>query len=96
MRDLPNEEGFAGRMQLFEANAKEVDQEAQSARRLVNEVMADPRSSAKVLLARIENRSESLMSDGRPLLAQATDALFSALETQNVAVVAKPCHARPS
>ncbi|MBX5205993.1 adenylate/guanylate cyclase domain-containing protein [Rhizobium sp. NZLR1] len=85
----PDEEAFTARKQLFEAKAAEVDQEAQSARQLINEMIADPRvASDKVGLARIESRIEGLMSDGRLLLTQANDALFAALDSRDFAEVA--------
>jgi class 3 adenylate cyclase len=89
MQDPPDETGYKARKQLFETKAAEVDEEAVAARQLINSIIADPSISAdKVGLARIESRIDSLMSDGRLLLVQANDALFSALETRDFAEVA--------
>ena len=66
MQEPPDEIGYKLRKQLFDAKDAEVDSEAQAARKLINAIIDDTGTpSDNAVLARIDSRIDSLMSESR-------------------------------
>jgi len=88
MQEPPDEIGYKARKQLFDAKDAEVDSEAQAARDLINAIIADTSTpSDNAALARIESRTDSLMSEARRHLKQETGELLSSLDARDFAAV---------
>ena len=86
LQDPPDEEEYKAREQVYQAKGAEVDGEAQAARKLINEIIADTSTpSNNAGLARIESRIDGLMNDGRRLLTQESWDLRKALEAHDLA-----------
>ncbi|MFS8110385.1 adenylate/guanylate cyclase domain-containing protein [Rhizobium jaguaris] len=84
MQEPPDETGYQARKQLFDAKAAETDREVQTARELINAIIADTSTpSDNAALARIDSRLDGLMSDGRRLLNQEIGELFARLDARD-------------
>jgi class 3 adenylate cyclase len=88
MQEPPDEAGYKIRKQLYDAKDAEVDSEAQAARKLINAIIDDTSTpSDNAALARIESRIDSLVSDTRRHLNQASGQLLSELDARDFAAV---------
>jgi len=88
MQDPPDEIGYKTRKELYDAKDAEVDSEAQAARKLINAIIDDTSTpSDNAALARVETRIDSLVSDTRRQLRQASGELLSELEARDFAAV---------
>ena len=88
MQEPPDEIGFKARKQLYDAKGAEVDSEAQAARKLINAIIDDTSTpSDNAALARIDSRIDTLVSDTRRNLRQATGELLSELDARDFAAV---------
>jgi adenylate cyclase len=88
MQEPPDEIGYKVRKQLYDQKNTEVESEAQPARRLINAIIDDTSTpSDNAALARLDARIESLMSDSRRHLMQATGQLLSELDARDFAAV---------
>ena len=86
MQEPPDVIGYRAQKQLYDAKSGEVDSEAQAARKLINAIIDDASTpSDNAALGRIDSRIESLMTDARRHLKQASGELISALDTQDFA-----------
>ena len=86
MQEPPDVIGYRAQKQLYDAKDGEVDSEAQAARKLINAIIDDASTpSDNAALGRIDSRIESLMTDARRHLKQASGELISALDTQDFA-----------
>ncbi|AYG62997.1 adenylate/guanylate cyclase domain-containing protein [Rhizobium jaguaris] len=84
MQEPPDETGYQARKQLFDAKAAETDREVQTARELINAIIADTSTpSDNAALARIDSRLDGLMSDGRRLLNQEIGELLARLDARD-------------
>jgi class 3 adenylate cyclase len=71
MQMPPDENGYAVRLQEFQARDEEVKKEADAARRLINAIISDASTpSDNAALARIEARIETVASDLRSQLSE--------------------------
>jgi len=88
MQDPPDELGYRRRKQLYDTKDAEVDQEADAARKLISDVIADTSTpSDNTALARIDSRIDSLVSEFRHHLKQESVELIAALEVRDFAAV---------
>ncbi len=86
MQEPPDVMGYRTQKQLYDAKSGEVDSEAQAARKLINAIIDDASTpSDNAALGRIDSRIESLMTDARRHLKQASGELISALDAQDFA-----------
>ena len=84
----PDEATYADRLQVFEAKAPEVEQEAATARKLINSIIADPSTpSDDVALARLDNKIETAIADYRHHLSAENAQLLTQLKAQDFAEV---------
>ena len=84
----PDETAYADRLREFEAKAPEVEQEAATARKLINSIIADPRTpSDDVALARLDNKIETAIADYRHHLGAENTLLLTQLRAQDFAEV---------
>ncbi|WFU85065.1 adenylate/guanylate cyclase domain-containing protein [Bradyrhizobium sp. CIAT3101] len=66
MQDVPDEEAYAARFREFEEADRRIDDEAESARKLINEIIDDTTTpSDNAALARIETRIETALIELR-------------------------------
>jgi adenylate cyclase len=80
----PDEAGYAEHLRLFEAKAAGVERDAQTARDLINAIIADTSTeSDKVALGRIEARIAGANEDLRRYLMQSIAQLLPLLATPN-------------
>jgi hypothetical protein len=64
MQNPPDEPGYAIRLKIFEQKGREVEKEAEEARKLIAEIIADPNTpSDNVTLARIDGRIGTAIND---------------------------------
>ena len=84
MQEPPDDEGYKARYEIFTKKGHEIDEEATSARNLINSIIQDVNTpSDNASLARIENRIDNLMKDaGRHLNAE-TNATIAYLDNRN-------------
>ncbi|MFY9955102.1 adenylate/guanylate cyclase domain-containing protein [Bradyrhizobium sp.] len=88
MQEPPDEMGYKARKELYDAKDAEVDSEAQAARKLINAIIDDTGTpSDNAALARIDSRIDTLISDTRRDLRQASGALISELDARDFAAV---------
>jgi class 3 adenylate cyclase len=88
MQNPPDEIGYKARKQLYDAKDVEVDVEAQAVRKLINAIIDDTSTPSDIAaLARIESRIDSLMSESRRNLKQASGALLSEIDAGDFAAV---------
>jgi len=88
MQDPPDELGYRTRKQLYDAKDAEVDQAADAARKLISAVIADTSTpSDNTVLARIDSRIDSLVSEFRHHLRQESAEMITALEARDFAAV---------
>jgi class 3 adenylate cyclase len=88
MQEPPDEMGYKARKELYDAKGAEVDSEAQAARKLINAIIDDTSTpSDNAALARIDSRIDTLISDTRRNLRQASGALISELDARDFATV---------
>lgn len=81
MQMPPDEEAYKLRLKAFRDKDSEVEQEAASARNLINAIIADPSTpSDNAALARIETRIEIAVTDLRRELESGSAKLIAALE----------------
>lgn len=86
MEDPPDVIGYRVERQLYDAKDVEVDGEAQAARKLINAIIDDPSTpSDNAALGRIDSRIDSLISESRRHLKQASGELLSELDAQDFA-----------
>ena len=86
MQEPPDVIGYRAQKQLYDAKSGEVDSEAQAARQVINAIIDDTSTpSDNAALGRIDSRIESLMTDARRHLKQASGELISALDAQDFA-----------
>ncbi|MEH2622706.1 class 3 adenylate cyclase/CHASE3 domain sensor protein [Bradyrhizobium sp. AZCC 1719] len=81
----PDETAFADQQIIYEAKGREIDQEAQAARALINAIINDPTTvSDDANLGRIENRIETITSDLRRYLDEENKRMWPLLEAGNM------------
>ena len=85
MQTPPDDSVYAERKRIFEAKGIEVGREAESARSLINAIIADDATqSDNATLARIDSRIESANNDIRRYINDESARLFSFLESRNI------------
>ena len=88
METPPDDAAFAERLHTFQTKDAEVEQEAQSARKLIASIIEDTSTpSDNVALARIDSRIETAVTDVRRLLNEENKQLISQLEARDLAEV---------
>ncbi|MDI4235171.1 adenylate/guanylate cyclase domain-containing protein [Bradyrhizobium sp. Arg237L] len=88
MQSPPDQAAVAQQQKVYEAKGLEVDQEAKTARGLVNAIIADlSTESDNARLGRIDDRIETLNSDLRRYLGEEHKRLLPLLEAGNLAEV---------
>src|ERR1039457_1193689 len=88
MQEPPDEIGYKGRKQQYDAKDAEVDSNAQAARKLINAIIEDTSTpSDNAALGRIDSRIDSLMSESRRHLKQESGELLSELDVRDFAAV---------
>ncbi|WP_092187025.1 adenylate/guanylate cyclase domain-containing protein [Bradyrhizobium sp. cf659] len=86
MQTPPDEEGYAARLRFFQEKDGEVEHEANAARTLINAIIDDVNThSDNAALARIENRIDNAMTEGRPKLGEEQAKLQEQLEARDFA-----------
>jgi adenylate cyclase len=81
MQVPPDEDGYAARLLLFQKRDSEVEQEASSARKLINAIIDDVSTpSDNAALARIEIRIENAMAELRHQLSEEDAKLLEQLD----------------
>jgi class 3 adenylate cyclase len=84
MQVPPDEADYAGHLRAFEAKAAEVEREAQTARDIINAIIADTSTeSDRVALGRIDSRITSANEDLRRYLTQNIAELLPLLANPN-------------
>lgn len=84
MQSPPDEAGYATRLKIFEQKGREVEKEAEAARKFIDQIIADANTpSDNITLARIDGRIDTAINDFRRYLGKETAQLISQLETQN-------------
>ena len=82
----PDEEGFAARLRIFRDTDPLVEQEADAARKLINEIINDTSTpSDNAALARIETRIENAVTELSHDLAEEDAKLLKELDAKNFA-----------
>lgn len=82
----PDEAAYAERLRVFDEKAPEVEQEAQTARKLINSIIEDVTTpSDNVALARIDDRIETAIADYRNHLSAEYNDLLKQLKAQDFA-----------
>src|SRR6476646_10662907 len=88
MQSPPDEAGFADRLKIYEAKGREIDQEAQAARALINAIIDDTSTdSDNARLGRIDDRIENVVSDLRRHLSEENKRMIPLLAAGNVAEI---------
>ncbi|WP_458760713.1 adenylate/guanylate cyclase domain-containing protein [Afipia sp. TerB] len=84
----PDDAAFAERRKIYDAKGLEVGQEAEGARKLINEIIDDTTTvSDDAALARIDSRIDSVNKDVRRYLNEESERLLSILETGDVGAI---------
>src|SRR5215468_7481110 len=84
MQSPPDESGYATNLRIYEQKGREVEKEAEEARKLISEIIADTNTpSDNITLTRIDGRIDTAINDFRRHLSQETAQLISELETQD-------------
>jgi adenylate cyclase len=85
MQTPPDKTAFADQQMLYEAKGREIDQEAQAARVLINAIINDPTTvSDDAKLGRIDNRIETVTSDLRRYLDEENKRMWPQLDAGNM------------
>jgi adenylate cyclase len=88
MQEPPDDLGYKVRKQLYDAKDAQIDTEAQAARKLINAIIDDTSTpSDNTALARIDSRIDSLVSESRHHLNQASGQVLSELDARDFAAV---------
>lgn len=88
MQEPPDDLGYKVRKQLYDAKDAQIDTEAQAARKLINAIIDDTSTpSDNTALARIDSRIDSLVSESRRHLNQASGQVLSELDARDFAAV---------
>ncbi|WFU45009.1 adenylate/guanylate cyclase domain-containing protein [Bradyrhizobium sp. CB82] len=86
MQVPPDEEAYAARLRFFQEKDDEVEQEAGAARKLINAIIDDVSTpSDNAALARIENRIDNAMTEGRARLGEEQTKLLKQLDSKDFA-----------
>ena len=84
MQSPPDESGYATRLKIFEQKSREVEKEAEEARKLIAEIIADVDTpSDNITLTRIDGRIDAAINDFGRHLSEETVQLISQLETRD-------------
>jgi len=84
MENPPDEADYSARVSAFEARGRDVEQEAQAARKLILSIIADKSTPSDIIaLARIENRLDTALNDTRRKLNEEISQLISQLQARN-------------
>jgi class 3 adenylate cyclase len=84
MQSPPDEATFAERQKVYEAKGREIDQEAQAARALINAIIEDVTTeSDNARLGRIDDRIETVDNDLRRYLGEENERLWPQLDARN-------------
>ena len=84
MQVPPDEEGYAARLRFFQEKDSEVEQEANAARQLINAIIDDVSTpSDNAALARIENRIDNAITEGRSQLGEEQAKLLKQLDAKD-------------
>ncbi|WP_200941143.1 adenylate/guanylate cyclase domain-containing protein [Afipia sp. Root123D2] len=84
MQSPPDDAAYAERRKVYEAKGIEVGQEADAARKLINEIIDDVTTvSDDAILARIDSRIESVNKDTRRYLDEENERLFRIFESRD-------------
>src|SRR5215831_17159118 len=84
MQNPPDEPGYAIRLKIFEQKSREVEKEAEEARKLIAEIIADANTpSDNITLTRIDSRIDTGINDFSRHLSEETAPLISQLETRD-------------
>ena len=87
MQEPPDDLGYKVRKQLYDAKDAQIDTEAQAARKLINAIIDDTSTpSDNTALARIDSRIDSLVSESRRHLNQASGQVLSELDARDAAL----------
>ncbi|NOJ48729.1 adenylate/guanylate cyclase domain-containing protein [Bradyrhizobium archetypum] len=85
MQTPSDKAAFADQQILYEAKGREIDQEAQAARVLINAIINDPTTvSDDAKLGRIDNRIETVTSDLRRYLDEENKRMWPQLDAGNM------------
>lgn len=94
MQVPPDDEGYATRLKTFQEKEQVVEQEADAARKLINDIINDVSTpSDNAALGRIDARIESATTELRQRLGEEQAILIKQIETNNLAEV-RPALAR--
>ncbi|MBV9533660.1 MAG: HAMP domain-containing protein [Bradyrhizobium sp.] len=86
MQTPPDEEGYAARLKNYQEADAEVEQHAQSARKLINSIIDDVTTpSDNAALARIDDRIENATEETRRQLSEESARLLRLLDVKNFA-----------
>ena len=86
MQTPPDEEGYAARLKNYQEADAEVEQHAQSARKLINSIIDDVTTpSDNAALARIDDRIENATEETRKQLSEESARLLRLLDVKNFA-----------
>ena len=86
MQDPPDNEGFAARVRVFDEKDRQIQQEAETAHRLINSIIDDRRTpSDNAALARIDARLEAALNDSRNNLDEEDARLIEQLDSKDFA-----------
>jgi adenylate cyclase len=84
MQSPPDDAAYAERRKIYEAKGIDVGQEADDARKLINEIIDDVTTvSDDAILARIDSRIESVNKDTRRYLDEENERLFRIFESRD-------------
>jgi class 3 adenylate cyclase len=87
-QSAPAQAAFAEQQEIYQAKGREIDQEAQAARALINAIIEDTSTeSDNARLGRIDDRIENVTSDLRSHLGEENKRLLPLLDAGNVAEV---------
>src|SRR5882757_4112922 len=82
----PDETAFADQQKIYQSKGREIDQEAQAARALINAIIEDTSTdSDNARLGRLDDRIENVVSDLRHHLGEENKRLFPLLAAGNSA-----------
>ena len=84
LQSPPDEATYAERLRSFQSKNAEVDEEANAARKLINEIIADTSTASDTIgLGRLESRIASANDDVRRFLSETIAELLALLDTPN-------------
>ena len=86
MQPQPDEEGYAVRLNAYQAADAEVEREGQAARKLINSIIDDPTTpSDDAALGRLDDRIENAIDEARKQLTEASARLLHELDAKDFA-----------